>query len=58
MTDQDKSYLATLERDIIADHRGTGRLALLFLAIIAVLLCLVPLQARFGQDEFRPKELR
>ncbi len=52
------AYIATLERDIIADHRGTGRLALLVLALIAVLLCLVPLQARFGHDDSRPRELR
>ncbi len=58
MTDQDRNYLATLERDIIADHRGTGRLALLILGLIAVLLCLVPLQARFGRDTFRPAVLR
>ncbi len=58
MTDQDKTYIATLERDIIADHRGTGRLALLVLGLIAVLLCLVPLQHRFGRDTFRPAILR
>ncbi len=58
MTDQDKTYIATLERDIIADHRGTGRLALLVLGLIAVLLCLVPRQHRFGRDTFRPAILR
>jgi hypothetical protein len=58
MTDQDRNYIATLEREIIADHRGTGRLGLLILGLIAVLLCLVPLQARFGHDDFKPRILR
>jgi hypothetical protein len=56
--DQDQNYIAVLEREIEADHRGTGRLALLILALIAVLLCLVPLQQRFGHDDFRPRHLR
>jgi hypothetical protein len=51
-------YIETLEREIIADHRGTGRLALLILGLIAVLLCLVPLQSRYGHDDFKPRVLR
>lgn len=56
MTDRD--YISLLERTVIDDARGKGTLAWLFLALIAVLLVLVPLQARFGHDDFRPTELR
>jgi hypothetical protein len=59
MTDQDKAYIATLERDIIADHRGTGRLAVVFLALIFVMLLAAWLQFQFPHvvDTFKPLEL-
>ena len=54
----DREYIQLLERSVIDDHRGRTTLAWLFLALIAVLLCLVPLQMRFGHDDFKPRELR
>ena len=59
MTDQDRNYLATLEREIIADHRGTGRLAVVFLALIFVMLLAAWLQFQFPHvvDTWTPGEL-
>ncbi len=53
------NYIATLERDIIADHRGTGRLGVLFLACIFVLLFAAWLQFQFPHvvDTWTPGEL-
>jgi hypothetical protein len=54
-------YLETLESQIAAYRREEAlsfRIGVLALLLIAGLLCLVPLQAEFGHDDSRPKELR
>jgi len=55
------TYLSTLESQIAAYRREEAlsfRIGVLALLLIAGLLCLVPLQSRFGRDTFRPAVLR
>jgi len=54
----DANYVATLEQHIRHDAASTrGVLALVVLVVIAAMLSFAWAQARFGHDEFRPREL-
>lgn len=55
------TYLETLESQIAAYRREEAlsfRIGVLALLLIAGLLCLVPLQAKWGHDDFKPRILR
>jgi hypothetical protein len=56
--DDRDAYIATLERAVIDDHRGSGTLAWVFLALIAGLLVLGWAQSVWGGDHTRPAVLR
>lgn len=54
-----ENYAVTLEEHVIHDSRSPrALLATIVLVVIGVLVALIPLQARFGHDDFRPSNLR